>query len=320
MENEGASLASPEVLCVMSREHWAQRTIGGLQTSIALAKAALRRHPQFATAHGLLAKAHVTQASYGHTVPTADLCFGEEAALRALAIDGDCVEAHQALAFVNVFRNQWKQARCHFDEALRLNPHEPTTYQWFSIWQLAQDRDAEALEMAARAEELDPTSLIIAAHRAWMLHLTGRYEAAVRQAAAVIRRNRHFWRGYFNLALALAADGRAAEASDAIDVAISLNDQTNIRAVQAHTTALAGNKGAARKLLTELMQSPGYRSAYWMAFAAAALGDEAMVFEQLNAALEHREWFLVLLKHDSGFVEFRSSAHFDAIRRQVGLP
>jgi tetratricopeptide (TPR) repeat protein len=304
----------------MSRDHWAQRTKDGLARSIDLALAALRRRPDYAPAHAMLAKAYVTRASYGHTAPPSDLRRARHAANAALRIDPQSVDAHQALAFVYVFMNEWQPARHHFDAALRLNPQDATTYQWFSFWLLAQDRDEDALEMSDRAEALDRSSLILAAHRSWVLHLIGRHNDAVRDARAVIRRNRHFWRGYFNLALPLAALGRAAEAANAMEIATALNDQLNLRAARVHMLALNGDRTGAREALADLKKASGYRSPYWLAYATAALEDVNLVLEQLKMAKRQHEWFLILLKHDHAFAQFRTDTEFQKMIRRIGLP
>jgi tetratricopeptide (TPR) repeat protein len=311
---------TPEVLCAMSREHWAQRTKDSLEKSIDLATAALRRRPDYAPAHAMLAKTYITRASYGHTAPGSDLRRAKQTAQAALRIDPQSVDAHQALAFAHVFANEWRSARRHFDEALRLNPQDATTYQWFSFWLLAQDRDEDALEMSERAEALDPSSLILAAHRSWVLHLIGRHQDAVRKARALIRRNRHFWRGYFNLALPLAALGRAAEAANAMEIATALNNQVNLQAARFHMLALSGDPAAAREALGRLRKSSGYRSPYWIAFAAAAMTDANLVLQQLTIAIRQHEWFVILLKHDHAFTQFRAHPEFQKLIRQIGLP
>ena len=311
---------TPEVLCAMSREHWAQRTKDSLERSIDLATAALRRQPDYAPAHAMLAKSYITRASYGHTAPRSDLRRAKRAAQAALRIDPQSVDAHQALALVRMFANDWQSARHHFDKALQLDPQDATTLQWFSLWLLAQDLNDDALEMSDRAAALEPSSLILAAHRSWILHLIGRYEDAVGDAKGVIRRNRHFWRGYFNLALPLAALGRAAEAANAMELATALNNQVNLRAAHLHMLALTGDHTTARDGLAALRSTSAYCSPYWVAFAAAALGDASLVLEQLEVAHRQREWFVILLKHDPAFALVRTEAALQKLIRRIGLP
>lgn len=317
----GGATDDPAALCALSRDYWAQRTGDALNKSIELAKLALRRRPDYLAARAMLAKAYVTRASLGHLLPRLDLALGHEAAQAVVKDAPDSLDAHQALGLFYLYTYRWSEARAHFQRALALNPDDATTHQWFSMWHLAQRRHDEAFTYCQRAEELAPASLIIAAHAVWVLHLIGRYDEAMQGARALIRRNRHFWRGYFNLGLTLAEIGRPQEALETFDIGIALNPhQKNLRIVRLYLLALAGQRDRARTLLHKQLQSRAYRSAYWSAIAAAALCDDVTAVRELRAAVRNYEWFVLLMDHEPILRHLSQSRQLTAIRGQVGLP
>jgi tetratricopeptide (TPR) repeat protein len=249
------------------------------------------------------------------------MTLARESITVALALDRNVVEAHQALGVIHLYFDwDWLHARAAFEEAFRVGPSDASTHQWFSLWHLARDEDDEACRMARRAEELDPTSMMIAAHSAWMLHYAGRLDEAIAKARSIIKRGPHFWRGYFNLALSLDAIGWPREAVQTIEIAEALNDHTSFVAIRAHALARAGEHHSARDVLSQLDATGQYVSPYWRAYAEAGLGAVDVALKHLDASVARREWFILFLKHEPAFADFRSTAAFDTLRRKVGLP
>jgi tetratricopeptide (TPR) repeat protein len=239
----------------------------------------------------------------------------------SLSLDRNALEAHQTLAVIGLYFDwDWAKAKCAFDEALRLDPSDASTYQWFSLWHLARDEDEEACTMSLRAEELDPNSLMAAAHSAWMLHYSGRLDVAIAKARSIIVRSPHFWRGYFNLALSLDAAGKPDEAVRAAEIAAALNEHTGLAAIRARALARAGEVSSARECLSRLDSSPEYVSPYWRAYAATGLGEVDLALNQLAESLTKREWFLLFLKHEPAFTALQTTSAFETVRRGVGLP
>jgi tetratricopeptide (TPR) repeat protein len=308
-------------LYLMSRYQWAQRTSDGFQKSIALARTALQRHPDFAPAHAMLALAYATRASYGNAPPEEDLRLAHASATAALRMDPTVVEAHQALGFLQLcFEWDWPSARASFERALDLDARDPTTYQWLSFWHIARNDDGEACRAARRAEELAPGSLILAAHYSWILHLVGRLDDSIATANAVIRRSPHFWRGYFNLALSLVSVARYREAARAIEMAVALSDQSCLFGMLSHALAAAGDRDRARNLIANLTAAGTYMAPFWKAYAAMGFGDRDGVLQHLAESVSARDWFVIFMTHEPTFSALRQREDFDKLRCQVGLP
>ena len=105
----------------------------------------------------------------------------------------------------------------------------------------------------------------------------------------LIKQNPHFWRGYFNLALPLAAAGRPDEAAQAIEVAAALNDHTALVAIHAHALAQAGDTTRAEAVWSQLASSGQYVSPYWQAYAAVGLGRHDVALNRLASNRVTRE-------------------------------
>ena len=87
-------------------------------------------------------------------------------ARQALSIDPNIGEAHAVLAQINAERGNLLDAESGFFFAISLEPNEPTPHHWYSILLAQVGRLDAALEQARRAQELDPTSPILASNLA----------------------------------------------------------------------------------------------------------------------------------------------------------
>jgi tetratricopeptide (TPR) repeat protein len=150
--------------------------------------------------------------------------------------------------------------------------------------------------------------------------MTRQFDAAIEKSRAVIKRDPHFWRGYFNLALSLTATKRHREAVLVLEVASALDRQSAVTSALAHALARAGEGALARQTLQHARTAMPYTSPYWLAFAFAAFDDDRSALVHLGEAVQRREWFVVFLTHDPAFTHLRQCPEFDALRRSIGLP
>jgi TolB-like protein/Tfp pilus assembly protein PilF len=169
---------------LQGRQAWKRRGEDNLKRAIDLYQRAVALDPGFARAHAALASAYVVLP--GYTKEEADeerlMPMAEAAARQALSIDPKIGEAHAVLAQMNSQRGDLLDAESGFFFAISLEPNEPTPHHWYSLLLNEVGRIEEALEQAQRAQELDPTSAVIALNLGNM-HLTkGNDDAALRYA------------------------------------------------------------------------------------------------------------------------------------------
>jgi tetratricopeptide (TPR) repeat protein len=108
--------------------------------------------------------------------------MAEAAARQALSIDPKIGEAHAVLAQLNAQRGDLLDAESGFFFAISLEPNEATPHQWYSLLLSRVGRIELALEQARRAQELDPTSPVIALNLANMYLIKGEDQQAARYA------------------------------------------------------------------------------------------------------------------------------------------
>ena len=132
----------------------------GVQRSIDLYHAALKRDPEFAQAWaGLCASLDVLPYYLPDTEKTRLPQIydeGEAACKRAIAIDPDLAAAHIALGGLYANAWHWHDAEQQFRQAQVLAPDDPEFLFVYTDWLGAMGRTDEALATAKRAVELDP--------------------------------------------------------------------------------------------------------------------------------------------------------------------
>src|SRR5512145_3059450 len=169
-------------LYLQGRAAWKRRGEDNLRKAIDLYQRALGLDPGFARAYAALASAYVVLP--GYTVEQGDeaqvLPMAETAARRALSIDPTIGEAHAVLAQMNSQRGDLLDAESGFFFAISLEPNAATPHHWYSILLGKVGRLDQALEQARRAQELDPTSAIIAANLAAHYLARRDYDQAMR--------------------------------------------------------------------------------------------------------------------------------------------
>ncbi|MCJ7450888.1 MAG: tetratricopeptide repeat protein [Steroidobacteraceae bacterium] len=168
-------------LYLQGRAVWKLRGEDNLKHAIEFFQQAVARDPAFARAHAALASAYVVMPGYTEDDDQQKFFeLAETAARQALAIDPNIGEAHAVLAQINADRGDLLDAESGFFFAISLEPNEPTPHQWYSILLMNVGRLDAALAQAKKAQELDPTSPILAANLANAYLMKGDDDAALR--------------------------------------------------------------------------------------------------------------------------------------------
>jgi TolB-like protein/Flp pilus assembly protein TadD len=169
-------------LYLQGRAIWKRRGEENLRQAIDLYQAALGKDPAFARANAALASAYVVMPGYTEETGDEEKYYelAQNAARTALSVDPNIGEAHAVLAQINANRGNLLDAESGFFFAISLEPNEATPHQWYSILLRNVGRLDAALTQARRAQELDPTSPIIAANLAQAYLTRGDDDQALR--------------------------------------------------------------------------------------------------------------------------------------------
>jgi serine/threonine-protein kinase len=303
--------------------HWLLRfTPDGMRRGIEYFERAIERDPSYAMAHVGIGLANIELAEQGAEKPAVAHTRAKEAVARALELDPDLGEAHCLWAYLKALADfDWAGSEREFERALELSPSSADAWDLYARTCGALRRFDEAVEMAERAQGLDPL-----AHRndlATSLLRAGRYEEA-REAA---QRNTEFDpsddRAHATLGWAYLKTGRPdaglVELGRAREISPE-SDQWLAQEGQAH--ALLGKTVEARAALDELREraTRRYVSPYHVVFVHVGLGEHDEAIDILERAIDDRAAAAYAIDGSFLLTPLRSHPRYPALRRKLRLP
>jgi len=143
--------------------------------SVAVLERAIALDPTFARAHGLLATSMMMSGWHNGSLEVASMeCLAvAKKAVELDPTDGDCFAKRGT---VHLERREHEEARRNLEKALKMNPHEPSTWSHYAWYLVAIGEPEQALEYLDRREAIDPYPPIWSADiRAEALYDLGRY-------------------------------------------------------------------------------------------------------------------------------------------------
>ncbi|HJQ68737.1 MAG TPA: protein kinase [Blastocatellia bacterium] len=311
-----------ESLYQEGRNYYDKRTADGMRRGIDFFRQAIEINPKHALAYAGLADSYSMLVTYGVESPRAAYPRAIEAAEKAVAMDAKLAEGHTSLAWVRFRTLDWAGAESEFRLALSYNPDYAQAHQWYANYLAAVGKAEEAISEARRAQELDPTSLIVNATVAYVYYNTRRYDEAIEQCRKTLMLDPNFFAARRYLALALAQKGAYAEAIAEAERAVAGSKVSAVvKAEYATTLALAGKRAEAERIIEELKQlsSERYLSPYHIAAVYACLGDKDEAFEWLKKTVDEQGDFLNYAKADPKLTSLRTDPRYGELMRRIGL-
>jgi tetratricopeptide (TPR) repeat protein len=246
----------------------------------------------------------------------------EEAATKALALDGARAEAHTALGFVKHYNWDWLAAEQDFKRAIEINPNYANAHNYYASYLMSRGRVDESIAASNRARELDPFSLAISAQRGFLLENARRYNEAIEQLRGVIAMDPNHYQAYWFLGHTYAANQQFEEAIAAAAKAVELSDRApGALGMLGLAYGLAGRQADALKILNELLDLNKIRYVTPAALVNVyiGLGDKEQAFVWLEKAYQERSNYLAYLKVFPIIDPLRSDPRYADLVRRVGL-
>jgi serine/threonine-protein kinase len=212
-------------LYLKGRYFFAKRGTAGLKRGISYFGQAAAKDPKFARARAGVSMAYSVLGGYEASDSSARLAMTN--AGLAVALDSTLGDAHLALANAFLSATQLKEADAEFRRALKLQPDDPTTHEWYGDNLEVLGRLQEALAEEKRASALDPLSPVIAHEVAYALYLIHRFEEAVSWDSRAVELDPTLTVAQQQLGNNLVAAGRPAEAVKVLERAYA-NDPANL--------------------------------------------------------------------------------------------
>ena len=304
------------------RFHWNRLNEEGVRKSIEYFQKAIQHDQQYALAYAGLADSCSLLGFFGMERPAGLAAKAKHAALRAVAIDEHLADGHCALAGVlKIYEWDWAGAERAYQRALELNPHSWPAHRAYAALLAATGRMEAAMREIHSAHELDPLSVSISMEVAWNLYMARQYDDAIRQALRTLELEPEFFPAHHILGLAYEQTGRYEEARVAFQRTVFGSRNPIATSALARLLALMGDKEAAGRMLTELLElgRRSYLLPYLPAVVCAGLGDSADALAWLEKACEDRDPYLVWLKMDPRLDSLRNDPRFETLLRRTGL-
>jgi TolB-like protein/tetratricopeptide (TPR) repeat protein len=304
------------------RYYWHRPGEEGLRECLAFYQQALTLDPQFAAAHGALARATVAAAEYYVHDPRTAYEAAERAAARALSIDPSQSEAYTALAEVRRGRDwDWDGADEAFRRALTMNPSNEGARRLYGVFLASRGQMSQAATMTDIACELDPLCLVSNTGAAWVRFVTGDYSDVIDRCRHTIDMAVDFPAPHRLLAAAYVQLGDPQTAVRHLESATSTHWELPTLACLAHALAASGDRPRALAILDSLEQKSRerYVSRFHTALAWAGLGELDRAFARLSCACDERDPAVMLLGTDPRFESLRQDPRYAAIAERLGF-
>ena len=302
---------------------WATRSVSDIEESVKAFESAIRADPSFALAYAGLAQTLIIQGDYQYRWPRDVYPAAKAAATRALELDASLGDAHGALAAIAwVFDWDWVTAEREFARALALQPNDPTLHLWRAEFLVAHAKWADGLREADTAVQLDPTGFAPNSVRALLLYWSGDFEQGVAQAERAMGLNGNTGITALYASLNYNAQGRRAEALNALEKAkASLGDIPAVKAYAARYEYLAGHRESALAAVTglERQRESGYVEPLFIAALYADAEDADRALKWINQMIADRSVYVPRLAIDPAFSRLRKDPRFVDALRTVGL-
>ena len=216
---------------------------------------ALAIDPRFARAWAGLAGVNWLATAEGQMAPDQGLPQVREAALRALALDPELVEAHLRLANYLCRTGRTRQAQVHLAEAGRLEPDNPLVLSMTAGMAASDGHFDRAIELQQRAVQADPLSLVTRSNLVAYLLLAERLDEAGTEIARLRELDAEAPNLDSHRARLLVMEGRFDEA---LQLAATMPEGAERRLAEAIAHHRIGNRVEAEAALRALieMQAP----------------------------------------------------------------
>jgi len=184
---EDKKKVNPESYPLVLRAHQSQlqMTKESLVMAVDLYKKAIDLDPNNARAWAGLGYVYGHRVAYGHSEYKDEHPLAREAAEKAIALDDQLPEAHQAMCFVKgALELRIGESLVHIRRAHELAPNDSTIVAGMAIWEMIMGNFERAIRFSKSAIELDPLSPWALRELGRILTFAGRLDEA---RAALIR-------------------------------------------------------------------------------------------------------------------------------------
>lgn len=305
-------------LYLKGRFHWAKRSADGIQKGMEYFQRAIEADPNYALAYTGLADGYILLNYFG--MPSSQAApRAKSAAAEAVAIDGTLAEAHTSLAF-STYLHDWDFPRAErsFKRALDVNPEYWEAHDWYSLSLAGVGLYEEAVAEMDRALHIDPLSLVLHHHAAWVSMLARDFDRVIDLSRTAVEMEPRYGLSHLWMGRAYTHKHLHDEAIAALETAVPLLPENVVGGALVHAYAAAGRMAQAEAYLRHIhgLASQHYLEPYNMATAFVGLGDVDGALMWLERAYDERSiWLASFAVGDPTWDSIRGHSRFERVVR-----
>ena len=201
-----------------------------------------------------------------------------------------------------------------------MKPDYWLAHDHYAILLSAMGRHEEAVQEVRRGSQLEPLSLVVSHHAAWVYIRARLFDQAVDQCREALEFDPNFPMGHYWLGLATGLKSLYDEAIPALETAHRAVGATFATLELARVYAASGRTAEAQRILAEMHQTfnESYAEPYGFATVYAALGQTDQAFQWLERACQDRTGFFALwVNGDPRLDSVRADPRFGELLRRV---
>src|SRR6266481_6453329 len=307
------------------RSLWEKRSGDNIPKAIAFYEQAIARDPNYALAYAGLAQAYILVPFYTGADRLDAYLKAKEAALKALRLDPNLAEAHAALGKVLFFSEiDLAGAMREYKRAIELAPNDATAHHWFGNDSLAAlGQFEEAIAEGKRSVELDPLSVVINVDLGETFYYARRYDEAARQMRKALEIDPTSFYAHYNFGIVLQLMGDLPGAIAEYEKPKQLGDNPLVSALCASAKALAGDKNAALRMLSDFDELSRHREVvgYCRALLYLSLNNKDEALRWLEQGFKERDGSNICwIKVDPLLDPLHGDPRFEALVQKVVAP
>ena len=322
LEKKATSNPMAHLHYLRGRSSQRERSESALTDARDFFRAAIAEDATYAEAYAGLAESLYLLGSYGFMPIEEARQRGRAALEKALSLDEDLAEAHNAMAIYLESDYMYQAAEKEFRKALSLNKNYALAHHWYCILLMEMGRFEEGLKEILQAEDVDPLSGTIAFNSAIALSYVGD-DIGV---DARIKKLKELDANEFYAEEALAwidgMKGRFADAARHAERVVELSHRRpQYLAPLGMYHGLAGNRDKALKVIEELMsgRENHFGKSFDIATVYLGLGERDETFRWLDTAYKEQSLQFRLLRYYPIAQEIRKDPRYIELFQRAGL-
>ena len=289
--------------------------------------AAVALDPLYAQAWGGLADGYTTFGYSGYQPAIEVMPKALDAARRALELDSELAEGHNALACATMlYERDYTLAEREFKKALELNPNYSQARAWYALFFLhwVSGRVTEADEEMLRALQIDPLSAYVNVMAAFLLASSERSDEAVKHSRRGVELDPNSYLAQWCFAVSLECDGQFEQAGAAADRALAMSGRHCWALTTLASTYAAWGKPESALAVYRELEARSWREYLqpsMLAVAASAVGEMDQAIAYAQEAVEKRDpLFVMIARSWPQYKKLRTDARFREVVSRLALP